>query len=164
RLEPIRVNDLVQTETTPTPRPIDPRLLSLPISSLCDRLGQIKLIDDRVPEDSDDLYKAIVAKGKEALPCLIEKIDERTKTPDPRTAPKWQHFTVGDTALFTVLHIASKDDYKRWKELFLAPLPLAYREEWKTNGVYAYFNYVSEPKNRKALQNWWKNWLKGHVK
>lgn len=31
-------------------------------------------------------------------------------------------------------------------------------------GVYAYFNYVSDPSGRRAVQNWWKKWLKENKK
>jgi hypothetical protein len=132
--------------------------MKLSASDLCKKLAEIKLISHRVPEESDEIYKMIVAKGNEVLPCLIEKISDQTKTPDPRQAPKWQHYVVGDTAVFAVLHIVSEGNDERWKELFLAPLPASYQEEWKTNGVYAYFNYVSEPKHRETLQVWWHKW------
>lgn len=153
--------DIVQIETSPTPPPpIDPSLMSLPAKELCDRLHEIEVIGHRVLDESDGLYRAILAKGKEVLPCLIERIDDRTKTPDPRSAPKWQHYVVGDTAVFTVLYIVSQDDGERWEEMMLATLPEESQNEWKTNGIYAYFNYVSEPKNRKELQDWWRKWLK----
>jgi hypothetical protein len=154
-------DDIAQIETSPTPPPpIDSSLMSLSAKELCDRLHEIEVIGHRVLEESDDLYRAILAKGSEALPCLIERIDDRTKTPDPRSAPKWQHYVVGDTAVFTVLYIACQDDDERWEEMMLATLPEKSQNGWTTNGIYAYFNYVSEPKNRKTLKNWWKKWLK----
>ncbi|MFN0279112.1 MAG: hypothetical protein ACKVRN_10980 [Pyrinomonadaceae bacterium] len=76
---------------------------------------------------------------------------------DPREAPVWSHYAVGDTAVFVLVSSVSGDDDKLEGSLLKEMLPPKYREE--TNGVYAYFNYVSEPKNRKELQNWWKNWL-----
>lgn len=145
-----------------TPKPVESSIASLRAAELCERLAEIEIISDRVPEESDDLYKAIIAKGKEALPCLIDKINDRTKTRDPGTGPKWQHYVVGDTAVFTILDIVSQGDYELWKTLFLGPLPPAYKEEWKTNGIYAYYNFVSEPKNRKELQDWWRKWLKAN--
>lgn len=162
-VEVVEPQDVVGTPS-PTPRPIDPGLLALPASSLCDRLKEIEVTHDRVPEESDDLYKAILAKGSDALPCLIEKINDRTKTRDPRTAPKWQNYVVGDTAVFTILKIASQEDPRRWEELMLESLPPKYREEWKTNGVYAYFNYVLESRDRANIQRWWKKWLEVNKK
>jgi hypothetical protein len=79
---------------------------------------------------------------------------------DPREAPVWRHYAVGDTAVFILLRVVTKDDNQEWEKLFLKMLPPESQEEWKTNGIYAYFNYVSESKNRKSLQIWWKNWLK----
>jgi hypothetical protein len=153
-------NVAAEPESMPPTRAINPEILELSASALCARLSEIQVIDSREPENSDDQYRALIAKGSEALPCLVDKITDRKPMHDPRMAPIWQHYSVGDTAVFAILHIASKDDYERWKELMLDPLPPKYREEWKTNGVYAYFNYVSEPKNRSKLQRWWTNWLK----
>lgn len=136
----------ISDEPSPTPVAIDPKVSAMSAEDLCDRLGEIENIDSRSPKDSDDLYKAILAKGPDALPCLLDRVSDRTKARDPRTAPKWQHYAVGDTAVFTILHIISKGDDKRWEELMLESLPPKYREEWETNGVYAYFNYVAEPK------------------
>ncbi len=82
--------------------------------------------------------------------------------PDPRQAPHWEHYAVGDTAVFILVDIISKDDDRLAAKLLVDMLPPAYRKEWKTNGVYAYFNYVSELNNRKELRQWWKNWLKNH--
>lgn len=73
---------------------------------------------------------------------------------DPRSAPIWEHYKVGDTAVFLLVDIAGND------ELLEEMLPPPYRKEWKTNGIYAYFNYVSEPANRRLLQKWWKAWAK----
>lgn len=148
-----------QPEPTPPPKQIDPEILKLSAPALCARLGETKVIDSRKPEESDDVYRALVVKDSEALPCLVDKIADRKLMHDPRMAPVWQHYTIGDTAVFTILDIVSKGDYEVWKELFLGPLPQKYKEEWRTNGVYAYFNYVSEPRDRKALQGFWKNRL-----
>ncbi len=117
------------------------------------------------PTITDPIYESLIAKGDEAIPCLVENIPDTTAMPDPRySVPHWQHFAVGDTAVITILDIASQHDEDQWKKLMLRSLPLKYREEWESNGIYAYFNYVSEPQNRKALQNWWKNWLRENAK
>lgn len=164
RVRSAPANEDIHIEQTPVPKSVDPGLLALSPSALCDRLDKIEVIDDRDPEGTDDIYKAIISKDAEALPCLIDKINDRTKVPDPRSAPKWQQYVVGDTAVFAILDIVSKDDLELWEALFLEPLPSASKEEWKTNGVYAYFNYVSEDKNRKALQVWWRKRLQENQK
>lgn len=61
---------------------------------------------------------------------------------------------VGDTAAFILVDIAGDDD------LLQQMLPPRYRDEWESNGIYAYFNYVSEEENRKELQKWWQDWLR----
>ena len=93
------------------------------------------------------------------MPCLIEKITDTTTMPDPRySVPHVQYYVVGDTAVFILLRILSRDDTE-WKKLMIGSLPPKYADEWETNGVYAYFNYVSDPRNRTQLKNWWKKWL-----
>jgi hypothetical protein len=123
------------------------------VQSLCDRLPEIKRIPYRDPNDTDPVYEAIIAKGWEAGPCLIEKITDETSMPDPREAPPWQHYKVGDTAVFILARLAGNDE-----EILPKMLPKAYEKEWETNGVYAYFNYVLERENRARLQQWWRDW------
>lgn len=124
---------------------------------LCKRLNEIKKLPDRDPNDTDPLYEAIVARGNEAVPCLIDEITNEAQMPDPREAPSWKHYKVGDTAVFVLVDIAKND------ELLEEMLPLKYRNEWKTNGIYAYFNYVSESRNRQQLQQWWRTWMKKNI-
>lgn len=76
---------------------------------------------------------------------------------DPRTAPKIQDFRVGDAAIWILLHITKEG----WQpDTMLSP---KYAELWKTEGVYAYFEYVEKPENRKKIQIWWKNWMKENL-
>lgn len=129
-------------------------------SELCDRLISIDTMPTHEPNVTDPIYESLIAKGEEAIPCLVEKISDTTSMPDPRySVPRWQHFKVGDAAVFILLDIISRDDLESEK-LMIQSLSTKYAEEWETNGIYAYFSYVSESKNRSALQRWWKNWLK----
>lgn len=128
------------------------------VGSLCKRLHEIKKLPYRDPNDTDPIYEALIARGKQAMPCLIEKITDETPMRDPREAPVWQHYKVGDTAVFILADIA-KDE-----EILQQMLPAKYRKEWETNGVYAYFNYVSESENREELQRWWQIWLESGQK
>lgn len=155
-------------EATPIPDPdpeptvytIPDALLNASPAQLCSRLAEIKIIPTRNPMPTDPIYEAIVAKSDEAVPCLVDQIPNKTKVRDPRySVPVWQHYAVGDTAIFILLRILRDDALEREK-LLIEMLPPASKKEWETNGIYAYFNYVSEPKNRKQLQEWWKNWLK----
>lgn len=144
-------------EKTKPPIPIEIR--NLKADQLCNKLEDIKVIPNRVPEETDPIYESLILKGDESIPCLINRITDNKKVPDPRySVPTWQHYAVGDTAVFTLLDIASTDD-SEWEKLMLEMLPPRAEKEWDTNGIYAYFNYVSEQKNRHQLQNWWKDWF-----
>lgn len=150
-------NDAV-TKTYPSPQLIEKErsiYMDESAESLCKRLHEIKKLPYRDPNDTDPIYEALIAKGREAMPCLIEKITDECPMPDPREAPPWQNYKVGDTAVFILVDIASNDE-----DFILKMLPPKYRQEWETNGVYAYFNYVFEPSNRRELQKWWRNWMK----
>ena len=126
---------------------------------LCAKLKDIKVLPTFEPTPTDPIYEALLVKSDAAIPCLIANIADRHEVPDPRySVPVWQHFAVGDTALFTLLDILSKHDGHDWERRLLESLPDKFRQEWKTNGIYAYFNYVSEPRNRNQLKTWWKNW------
>lgn len=144
------------TVATPETKVVKPASES---SELCKQLVEIKKFPGRDPsEQKDPIYAAIIAKGNDIMPCLVEEITNEASMHDPRQAPIWQHYKVGDTAVFLLVHIAKKD------ELLVQMLTPAYRDEWKTNGVYAYFNYVSKSENRRQLQSWWRVWLEKHRK
>lgn len=123
------------------------------VEYLCKQLDRIKKLPYRDPNDSDPIYEALLKRGEEAIPCLIEMITDERAIADPREAPKWQNYKVGDTAVFLLARISNEDGFLE------RMLPPKYQEEWKSNGVYAYFNYVLESGNRKALkerfQEWW---------
>jgi hypothetical protein len=157
---PERPSQLVPQPTpVPTKPPIAAELLSASPIDLCGRLAQIKTLPTFEPIPTDPIYEALVAKGNAAIPCLIAKISDKTEMPDPRySVPHVQSFAVGDAAVFTLVDIIEKDDQEREK-LLIKMMPLKSQKEWETNGIYAYFNYVSEVKNRKALQRWWERWL-----
>lgn len=149
----------------PTPQPtetVNTTFLDEDVESLCNRLHEIEKIPHKDPNETDPIFEALIAKGKEAMPCLVEKITDETPMHDPRQSVIWQHYKVGDTAVFMLLRIAHEDEILR-VELLQEMLPEEYRKEWKTNGVYAYFNYVSESKNRQELQRWWQNWMKKNL-
>lgn len=167
--EPDGNNSASQNVTRATPEP-EPTKFVLPAEyldaspeELCARLAEVTILPYRDSNSTDPIYDAMVAKGNDAIPCLIEKISDTTKMSDPREAPKWQNYAVGDTAVFILLRILTEDKTEKWERMFLDMLPPKYREEWKTNGVYAYFNYVSESNNRKELQRWWQKWAKDNI-
>lgn len=150
-------SNLVTANTPhPTPQPtetVNTTFQDENVESLCNGLHEVKKIPYRDPNDTDPIYEALIIKGKEAMPCLIEKITDQTLMPDPRGAQPWEYYKVGDTAVFILARMAKNEE-----EILRQMLPVKYRKEWETNGVYAYFNYVSESKNRSELQRWWRNW------
>jgi len=163
-------NKSEHVESNPQPMPEEKRppiyvhIANMTAAELCDRLISIDTMPSRDPNVTDPIYESLIAKNDEATPCLVDKISDATPMPDPRySVPHWQHFAVGDAAVFVLIDILRKDDLEREK-LLIEMLPPKYQEEWKPNGIYAYFNYVSETKNRKALQNWWKKGLKENKK
>lgn len=155
-----RSNIVTANTIHPTPQPtetVNTTFRDENVESLCNRLHEIKKIPERDPNDTDPIYEALIAKGKEAMPCLVEKITDETPMRDPRGGVIWQHYKVGDTAVFILVLIANDVG------LLQQMLPEENRKEWKTNGVYAYFNYVSESKNREELQRWWRIWIKKNL-
>ncbi|HEX6126725.1 MAG TPA: hypothetical protein VFZ23_15240 [Pyrinomonadaceae bacterium] len=153
-----------EPDLQPTPASIKPpihiHISGMSSSELCDRLISIDTMPTHDPTITDPIYESLIAKGDDAIPCLVEKISDTRPMPDPRySVPHWQHYKVGDTAVLTLLDIVSRDD-SEWENLMIESLSPKYAEEWRTNGIYAYFNYVSEVKNRKELQRWWTKWLK----
>ena len=128
------------------------------VSSLCERLNEIK----RIPYDprkvaGDPIYDGLMRRGREAIPCLVEKITDTTLMADPNEAPKIHDFRVGDAAVFMLLYITNED----WQpETMLSP---KYAKLWKTEGVYAYSAYVEKLENRKKIQLWWRDWMKKNL-
>src|SRR5687767_14360432 len=72
-----RSNHVIANATHPTPQPtetLNTTFRNENVESLCNRLHEIKKIPERDPNDTDPIYEALIAKGKEAMPCLVEKI------------------------------------------------------------------------------------------
>lgn len=125
---------------------------------LCERLAELKVIPYWPGEVAGDpIYDGLVNAGNGAIPCLVNKITDTTLMDDPRTAPKIQDFTVGDAAVFMLLYITEEP----WQPETMFPPKFA--ELWKTEGVYAYFEFVKKPENRKKIQAWWKNWMRKNL-
>ena len=160
-------SDIVIAKTThPSPqltKPLDTTFRNENVELLCNRLSEIKKLPYRDPNDTDPIYEALIFKGKEAMPCLVEKITDETPMHDPREAPIWQHYKVGDTAVFILARLADEAKITTEDGILVQMLPVKYKNEWKTNGIYAYFNYVSESKNREELQRWWQIWIKKNL-
>lgn len=74
---------------------------------------------------------------------LVESLDDVSKMPDPRQAPIYEGFVVGDAALFMLLE-------RRGLE-FESVLPSDVSLKLETQGVCAYFSYVDTPAGRKSV-------------
>lgn len=154
-------NDIIASANSKTPSsqavPITDSSVDEP-SSLCDRLKELKTIPYSYDEPvGDPIYDGLLAHGKKAIPCLIDKITDITPMHDPGPGPVVQDYRVGDAAVFMLLMITKVE----WQpETMLSP---EYAKLWKTEGIYAYFAYVEKPENRKKIQEWWLNWMKEHL-
>jgi hypothetical protein len=120
----------------------------------CKRLPEVKEIPFKGEPVNDEAYIDIVGRGKAAIPCLIEEITNTTMMKDPRSAPTYPDFRIGDLAFFLLVDIT--------KTPFEQMLPDSVKSRMKNEGVYAYFEYVGRPNNRKALQAKWKAWWAKH--
>ncbi len=119
---------------------------------LCGRLSEIECLPFQVKEKGHDpVYDAFMEEGERVIPCLVEAIADRRKMDDPREAPKFHDFRVGDLAFFMFcrIHDVSLEDF----------LPLPYRKEADDIGVFAYFHYVGKKGNRAKLQMDCRKWL-----
>jgi len=120
----------------------------------CKRLSEVKEMPFKGEPINDEAYNDIVSRGKAAIPCLIGEITNATRMKDPRPAPTYPDFRVGDLAFFLLVDIT--------KIPFEQMLPDSVKSRMKNKGVYAYFEYVERPNNRKALQDRWKAWWAKH--
>lgn len=119
---------------------------------LCKRLAEIKKIPFKGEIVDDEVYNMVMGQGKAAIPCLIDKITDTTKMKDPRSAPTYRDFRVGDLAFFLLVRITKTP----FEEMLSEPV----KDQLKDEGVYAYFRYVEDTDNRKNLQEKWREWFK----
>ena len=126
------------------------------VESLCDRLGDITLIPMKQDERGDEFYNTLLTKGKDSVPCLISQITNTRIMNDPRQAPKYNNFKIGDAAFFIFLRIT-----KQHMEDFL---PSSASAKIKDEGVYAYFRYVNRISGRKYIQNKSQSWFATNYK
>jgi hypothetical protein len=127
--------------------------------ALCGELRNLKRIPYETGAAADDpVYDGLMAKGKEAIPCLVDKITEITVIDDPRVGDPHVHgFTTGDAAVFLLVDITGISP-----EEFL-PSEIV-EKRWKDEGIYSYFAYVEKPKHRLQIQSWWRKWMRTNLK
>jgi len=118
--------------------------------ALCQRLPEMKTMPFKGEPIDDDVYNGLIALKEAAIPCLIEKITDTNRMNDPRQAPVYGDFRVGDAAFFILLRLT--------KVSFEEMLPTQVRSKLEDEGVYAYFEYIEKAENRKTLQTKWRAW------
>jgi hypothetical protein len=114
---------------------------------LCNRIPEIKILPMKEERGEDAVYDAFMDAGDAVVPCLIEKVTDATKIRDPRQEPGFPdiEIRIGDIAYFLLVDIT--------KLHFTELLPDDVKQEYKDEGVYAYFRFVKKPANRKRLQD-----------
>jgi hypothetical protein len=117
---------------------------------LCQRLPEMKTMPFKGEPIEDEVYNGLAALNDAAIPCLIGKITDTTRMNDPRQAPVYRDFRVGDAAFFVLLDIT--------KVPFEQMLPAEVKSELEDEGVYAYFEYIKKDENRTSLQARWQAW------
>jgi hypothetical protein len=118
----------------------------------CKELAEIRQIPFKGEQVDDAAYNAITSKNRAQLEAdLVECVGDTTPMPDPRQAPPYPGFVVGDVAVF----ILSDASGVPIEEL----LPDEFRATWPEEGIYSYFKYVSSDSNRQALEGEWRQRL-----
>lgn len=117
--------------------------------ALCNRLAEIKEFP-RGERGVDAAWDALFEAGEAVVPCLIDKITDTTVMPDPRCPRFTDELKVGDTAYFVLVEILKID--------FLEMLPADVQQKYKTEGTYAYHDYIERKGSRKQLQSKLREW------
>jgi hypothetical protein len=120
----------------------------------CDAVSTIRVMPFRNQAGLDPAYDGLVAGGCSLVPCLIERIADTRGMPDPRQAPLWLDFKVGDAALFVLTRITGRS--------FEESLPAPVRARFPNQGVQAYFAYAAKRGSRAAIRADWRRWLAAH--
>ena len=123
------------------------------VTALCNRLPEIK----RLPQDwgekgVDPVYDTLIEAGNRIIPCLIDKVADTTIMPDPRCPPITNEMRVGDMAYFLLVDITEIG--------FVDLLPADIQEKYKTEGMYAYHEYVEQTGNREKFQSELREWYR----
>lgn len=106
-------------------------------------LEQIKVIPIKSELVTDVNYNEIIKEGTRLLPCLAAQVVNDRRMNDPRKCPPYNDFMVGDLAYILFVKLSELQ--------FEFLLPREIQQEYKTQGVYAYFMYVAKKENRQEL-------------
>jgi len=114
------------------------------LSELCEKIQEIKILPFKGEPVEDEVYNEMIEAGDSIVPCLIDKMTDTTLMADPRQSVHFGGTRVGDVAFWVILRITGED--------LRCFLPEDVRAKWKDQGIYAYFGFIKDPKNRKVLQ------------
>ena len=120
--------------------------------ALCNRVAEIKQLPHYDESGVDAAYDALAQAGEAVVPCLIEKITDTKIMPDPRCPGISTETKVGDVAYFVLVSIT--------KINFIELFPADVQEKYKTEGVYAYHEYIERKGKRKQLQSKLREWYR----
>lgn len=117
--------------------PLSPRT-----SGTCEVVKGIRKLPFKGEFVADAAYYQVLAKGCAAVPELVDCIEDATHVEDPRQGPLYGDVRAGDVAVWLLSEITGHP--------FERELPA--NTNFKSEGVYAYFKYVHDPENRKAMR------------
>ena len=116
-------------------------------------IKKVKIIPFKKEKVDDYAYNNLVKLGNKIEHCLIDLIKNNSRMIEPRQAPPYQDFRVGDLAVFLLMVIKEKDLYDF--------LPKKQQLKIETQGIYAYFYFVKIPKNRDFIRQKFLTGIKG---
>ena len=127
---------------------------SLHAQTPCHRLSEIRIMPLKDERVDDAAYYSLLEAGESALPCLIANVTNTRKMRDPRQAPGYAGIQtrVGDVAYFMLVRIAKLN--------FIEMFPVKVQESYKTEGIYAYFEFVQNHRNRAWLRRKLNKWYR----
>lgn len=150
---PIITEDNNDAELTITPLKKSPKVKIFPdLEALSNRVSEIELLPYEKQSGIDEAYDALIEGGEPVVPYLIDKITDTTIMPDPRGTHVTDQTTVGDVAYFVLIDITNLD--------FNEMLPDKVKQKSKTEGVYAYHEYIEKKGSRKQLQSKLREWYR----
>ncbi|MCD4652500.1 hypothetical protein K8T06_01030 [bacterium] len=119
-------------------------------NSLGDKLEKITVIPFKEEAVNDTNYNEVMKQEVKNLPCLAQQIANTKIMQDPRQCFRSSSFCVGDLAFFLFI--------RKTQLKFKAFLPAEVITQIEIRGMWAYFEHVQEPENRKKLADKCREW------
>ena len=110
---------------------------------ICSEIAKIRTVPFQGEYVDDESYNKIIENKESYIECLLDNILNITPMKDPRKAPPYNGFTIGDMAFFLIVKLNNLK--------FGAILPVNVQKKLKKQGIYAYFEYVKSFNNRIQL-------------